>query len=528
MRDGASGTWSILWYGSPAGGSYYTGVGGHTYYFRTQAYDYAQNYEPFPPEYDTYTTVEASPPYSSVAPLAEYSRGALDIFWRAKILAVRDWKITMCNTGMGRPEGWVNWQTATTNKSASFTGTAGHIYSFRSRAKDKAQNLEAWPGGDGDTTTTLFDWLLSGTVMDNRETPLPGVLSRLEQGGVSALLSDAVGKYKAYGAGRSQYKANWEKAGYTSLPFTAFPGSKDLQQDMVLPPGDNQVSNWGFEDGLAGWQNDGSSAAVITDTVYHSGENAVVLGNPRIFTQPTLLSTGHNVLIGGVAEDQFGNIHVTYSEIYQGIKYARRSPTGEWSTELIFAQEYPQNPPQMVVAEDGAVHLIWEYAPDIYYAQRDASGHWSTPQSVNPSIASSNYQPLIGSDESGVLHTAYFCYINAVSHTCYFNRNASGIWSSPEIINNSANSRIGSMVIKGDVVYLSMDVDGSLYYVERSGDGAWSTPERVCSQCNDMMFEPKMAVDDVGIVQLIWDEYIGGNSDTYYSRRVAAGSWTPP
>ncbi len=526
-KDGVSGTWTHIWNGSPMGGGDYTGVGGHTYYFRTQAHDYAQNYEPFPPEHDTFTTVEANRPYSSVAPLPEYSRGVLDIFWSGEDVGGSGLKYYDVQYRDGLTGSWVNWQTATTGKSSSFSGASGHTYSFRSQATDNAQNVEDWPGGDGDTTTTLYDWLLSGTVLDNVERPLSGVLTSLEQGGLSTILSDTEGRYKAYGASRSQYRANWAKAGYTSLPYTAFTGSKDQTQNMVLPPGDNQVSNWGFENGLADWSNDGSSAAVITETVYHSGDRSAVLGNPRIFTQPLMLSNGVNILIGGIAEDQFGNIHITYSEIYQGLFYARRSPSGEWSTELIFAQENPQTPPQMVVAEDGAVHLVWEYAPHVYYAQRDPSGHWSTPQSVNGSIGSSNYRPLIGLDVTGVLHTAYFCYINAVSHTCYLNRSTSGVWSSPEIINNSANSRVDSIVIKGDIVHLSMDVDGHLHYVERSGDGAWSTPERVCSQCNDMMGQ-KMAVDDVGIVQFIWNDYIGGKWDTYYSRRLAPGSWTPP
>ncbi len=525
MRDGTSGTWTHVWNGSPVGGGPFIGVGGHTYFFRTQAHDYAQNYEPFPPDYDTYTTVEANPPYSSVAPLSEFSRGAQDILWSGDDVGgsgIQNYDVQYRD---GLSGSWDNWQTATTNKTASFSGTAGHTYSFRSRATDRAQNVETWSDGDGDTTTTLFDWLLSGTVMDNVERPLSGVLTNLEQGGLSAILSDSAGTYRAYGASRSQYKARWEKNGYTSLPYTAFSGSADQTQDMVLPPGDNQVSNWGFENGLADWSDGGSSAATITNTVYHSGENAVVLGNPQIFAQPLLLSNGQNVLIGGVAEDHFGNIHLAYSEIYKGIIYARRSAAGEWSTELIFAQEYPQTSPQMAVAGDGTVHLVWEYAPDIYYAQRDPSGGWSTPQPVNGLVNGSNYGPRTGLDQTGRLHIAYYCSINAVLRTCYLNRNTSGVWSEPEIINTSGETRLDNMIIKGEVVHLSLDVGGHLHYVERSGDGAWSVPERVCIQCTDLLAQ-KMAVDDAGTVHFIWTEFIGGHWDTYYSSRQAPGSWT--
>ena len=182
------GKWHLdgTWYGSPAGGGDYTGVGGQTYFFRTQAYDFAQNYEPAIPEYDAYTTVEAKPPYSWVAPLPEFTARGFPVFWRGEDVGGSEVENYDVQYRDGLTGNWINWQTATTSKTAGFTGTTGHTYSFRSRAKDKAQNLEAWASGDGDTTTTLYSWVISGTVMDNRDTPLLGVLTGLELGEVSA------------------------------------------------------------------------------------------------------------------------------------------------------------------------------------------------------------------------------------------------------------------------------------------------------------------------------------------------------
>jgi hypothetical protein len=47
---------------------------------------------------------------------------------------------------------WTTWKSATSTTSGSFSGTSGHIYEFRSRARDNAGNLEAYPGSADDTT----------------------------------------------------------------------------------------------------------------------------------------------------------------------------------------------------------------------------------------------------------------------------------------------------------------------------------------------------------------------------------------
>ncbi len=47
---------------------------------------------------------------------------------------------------------WTTWKSATSSTSSTFNGTSGHIYQFRSRARDNAGNLEAYPGVADDTT----------------------------------------------------------------------------------------------------------------------------------------------------------------------------------------------------------------------------------------------------------------------------------------------------------------------------------------------------------------------------------------
>ncbi len=50
---------------------------------------------------------------------------------------------------------WQDWLVNTTKTAELFQGQAGHVYNFRVRAMDTIGNWEAWPAGDGDTTTVI-------------------------------------------------------------------------------------------------------------------------------------------------------------------------------------------------------------------------------------------------------------------------------------------------------------------------------------------------------------------------------------
>ena len=63
------------------------------------------------------------------------------------------------------------------------------------------------------------------------------------------------------------------------LPGTAFPSDHDADVDVVMPPADNVVQNWGFESGSSSWQFGGSLTGTITDSVKHSGASAAFLGS---------------------------------------------------------------------------------------------------------------------------------------------------------------------------------------------------------------------------------------------------------
>jgi hypothetical protein len=67
---------------------------------------------------------------------------------------------------------WTDWLTGTASTSAEFTATNGASYFFQVRAKDKAGNVENYPGSDGDAKTKVDTTPPGGTVEDDgAETP---------------------------------------------------------------------------------------------------------------------------------------------------------------------------------------------------------------------------------------------------------------------------------------------------------------------------------------------------------------------
>ncbi len=62
---------------------------------------------------------------------------------------------------------WEDWQTSPMATSTAFVGEEGHTYYFQSRARDNAGNVEDYPGGDGDTHTTVDVTPPSGSILVN-------------------------------------------------------------------------------------------------------------------------------------------------------------------------------------------------------------------------------------------------------------------------------------------------------------------------------------------------------------------------
>lgn len=260
----------------------YPGIGGHIYCFRSRARDNAGNVEPWPADYDALTTVESWPPDTAVNPLPAYVRNSVSVNWRGYDpggSGIQLYEVQYRDTAGGS---WTDWQRGTTETSASFSGTSGHTYHFRSRGTDRALNVEPWPTGDGDASTTFYTWAMTSTVRDNRDTPLAGVTVTTLPAAVGVVPGDREGTYVAYVPDSTRtYTVTWAKSGYSSLPPTGF--DRDAHLDLTMPPQNNVVRNWGFENGSLGpgdWLATGVITPVVINNIKHTGDYAVSISGP--------------------------------------------------------------------------------------------------------------------------------------------------------------------------------------------------------------------------------------------------------
>jgi len=533
-RDG-SGSWTDWFVQTTATSAPFPGVGGHTYYFQVRARDCAYNYEAYPGgDGDTHTLVEPWPPESAVDALPSHYRGTqIQVTWAGRDagssgIAFYD---VQYKDGSGA---WTNWQMETTATAATFSGSSGHTYSFRCRATDNAENVESWPAGDGDTSVTFYTWAVSGIARDNRETLLAGVSANTTPAAFQVLPSSLDGEYSSYAAAAAgAYEVSWTKTGHTDLPSTTL-GAADASFDIILPPGDNVVQDWGFESGQLDpeWLAAGTTLPGITGTVQHTGDYAALLGcQYDDFAAPYNVSNSPGTsAMPMIATDGSGNLHVAWyqndTSIPGEIYYARRvgntwQPPDNLSNSPVLAES-----PRIAVDGNGTVHVVWTEdtaggTPEIYYARREAST-WSAPVNVSLNAGSSR-DPQLAVQSNGTVHVLWrdTTATPGVYNVYYAQRTTS--WTTPLQLSSSATSVDGPrLAVDGGGIAHAVWGAGEIYYARR--DGSWSTPTAI-SAGSGAASMARLALHG-SEVHVLWIETLTGSNGVYYARY--SGSWSAP
>lgn len=210
-------------------------------------------------------TVDTKWPDSQVLPLAAYTREPVTVAWVGNESGLT-YDVYLRD---GTDGNWQVWREGAASTSATFTGTTGHTYYFRSQARAGRQ-LEPWQAKP-DTAVIFYAQRVSGFVNDNRGYPVaePAIgVTPLSLGSVQNVLT---GAYELFVGDPISYTLDFAATGYGSLPPTAVSLSSDLTLNAVLPPADDAISNGGFEDDtLNGWVVTGSSATA-TESAHHTG-----------------------------------------------------------------------------------------------------------------------------------------------------------------------------------------------------------------------------------------------------------------
>jgi uncharacterized repeat protein (TIGR01451 family) len=528
VRDGEAGVWTEWQSATAATNADYTGLGGHTYYFRCRARDHARNVESWPAAADAHTQVESAPPRTSVQPLPAYAHSGVEVQWSG---------YDPGNSGIEgydvqyRPEDgdWIDWQVDTMATSAVFSEASGLTYYFRSRATDRAMNVERWPAGSGDASVTLYTWSISGAVYDNAHTPVEGAAAGTIPAAFRPIPSDGEGRYASYVATESAtHTVTWEGDGFGLLPATEFTGG-DAQLDVILPPAGDVVSNGGFEDGTAGWQVSGQYPPMIVDRPRHTGRQAAGLGQEFEFGPASNVSnnTGTTPWGPAIAVDGDYTAHVLWSDDnthYDRIYYAAQPEGGVWSAPVAVSGEQSDGPALAVDGSD-TVHAVWREFSRIVYAFKPKGGSWSSQIPISNDYS---YWPDIAVDGDGTLHVVWDSL-----DIIYMEKPVGGDWSEPIGISRYTDSP-GAHNAK-----LAVDREGGLhavwfqyiksqwqiFYAHKPHDGDWSAPVQLTS---DGGWMPNIAVDDSGMVHVVWDSLAIGDTGVKYATQQGDEPWSAP
>lgn len=536
VRDGPGGAWADWMMGTSATTQQYWGIGSHAYFFRARARDNAGNVEVWPENYDAMTTVEALAPQTEVSPLPSYVKGTVSVHWDGVDRGGSGIRVYDVQVRDGPAGAWTDWQTATTATQVEFTGTAGHAYYFRSRGVDYAQNVEAWPPGDGDAVTAFYAWTLTNKVADNRGAPLGNVTLAAAPSPFTVVPDDGTGTYVAYFVEETATcSASWSKPGFTSLPATDLPGNADVRFDTVLPPGDNVVTNWGFEQALDGWTAGGELTPVITDTVQHTGKAAARLGPATPAFKPSVkISQGlTDSWDPQVAVDASGAVHVVWQS--DGIYYAHRDPAGHWSAAENVADIWPGSfQPQIALDSLGNLHVVWRQnpePPEVYHIWRDINGTWSAPQNISQTPGLYSWGPLLATDNVGGVHLVWQEFDQSTeSGIWYARRGPASAWSAPQKVSGElACEYPASFVEDSGVVHSAWSCivsdNREVFYARRSLDGLWTAPHNV-SNNPGISYVPAVAAETGGRVHITWSDATEGKIDTLYASRSPDGTWS--
>jgi uncharacterized repeat protein (TIGR01451 family) len=532
VRDGAEGNWTNWQMATAATSSVYTGIGGHTYYFRTRAQDIAGNFEAWPPDFDVSTTVETLPPNTSVKPLPAYLRNGSTVEWGGTDpggSGVKTYDVQYRDTQVGV---WKNWLTGTTNTNAVFNGTSGHTYQFRAQGTDEAMNVESWPSGDGDTSTTIYTWGILGTSWDNTGVPVTGLAISTQPEARASIPSDSEGNFAAYVVTDvSTYTVNWQKDGYGGFPVTAYGKASDAHKDMIMPPLDNLVQDWGFESGAFGtaWNADGAIPPTFSEA-QHTGQYAALLGQSFNFLpeEPVTLT---NMLESrsDMAVDSAGGVHIVWSEADGGLSrvyYAHRNMDGYWDIprQEISGPEGGASP-QIAVDRTQTAHVVWTSNNEIEYTLNSSGGSWSTPINLTNNTTLDS-EPLIRVGPDGVTHVLWWQGDRNTMYTLGYVQKVNSTWSNIYVIPLSEHLNEGQLhFIVGDNNTVHVLYAGTkCQYTHREPDGTWIYPEPLPNTSNcSMSSEVHLAVDHNGGVYAIW---LGGypeNEYVYYAKRGPNG-----
>ncbi|MFN2224967.1 MAG: FG-GAP-like repeat-containing protein [Anaerolineae bacterium] len=175
---------------------------------------------------------------------------------------------------------WTTWLANQAGTSATFSGQTGHVYAFRSIARDRAGNVESDYTAEGDTQTAVAKYLLQGTILDQRAEPVAGALVTTQPPALNQASTGMAGGFTLGLASGGTFALYAEQGAYGTLPpmkNVTVDGSL-AGLDLYLPPATDLIRNGGFE--TAGqWQMGGVVPPTPVAEAAHTGNYGLQMGD---------------------------------------------------------------------------------------------------------------------------------------------------------------------------------------------------------------------------------------------------------
>ncbi len=368
---------------------------------------------------------------------------------------------------------------------------------------------------------TILSWGVVGTAEDNSGATVTGIRvtanpppDLLNTGSQESLF----GAY--YQTPSFPISIGFSKDGYGSVPDTSFTDEQPAPLTVVLPPTDNLIKDGDFESGdvNTGWKAGGAISPQIVSDHSHTGQYSARLGSlPGSFAPAKLIGSSLERPQAGI--DKRGIVHILYTDGSDA--YYSELNGSNWSV--------PESvhPGKMLVADDGAVMLIWTNrdTSKMYYQRREPLAGWTTPEEV-PGLAveyDDSYDMSL--DSQGNLHLVLArSYTTTFSYIQYNPRSG---WSPIETTNN------GNLQGKTTIKIAGIDRAGTLncaltnnnqpYFIRRSSIGRWSEIEKLPTD-GFQLKSPIFITAPQGDAYLAWIY----QDNIYFSWRPWYGNWTTP
>ena len=426
-----------------------------SYYFRVQARDYHYNLSPW--SEGGPARVEDKPPVIWLEVIPELSRSNFAVWWVGDDVGgsgIESTHIQYRDTAIGL---WTDWLTNTTNTANPFDGLSGHTYEFRSRARDKAGNVSAWPA-EAEIWTTVASGTIRGQVSNNRGAPA----ADFSMAGLPPLL-----RYEFYPTPAAYsglydtpsvvYSLTVSSSSYNALPTIKLPGRGASILDIWFPPADNSVNNWGFElSSLSDqdWWTTGNYTPLLSTAFAHSGSQSILLGALPIsdWMTETLLAPHAGLVeqIRSVTDNQ-GVIHAVWENLAgnYSLIYARRLTTGIWEGFEVIQQGQSTPPaPDLAIDTSGDLHLTWVKEDTnynvVYATKPNGSTSWSNP-TLMATLSDYYHRPHVVTNDHGSVYLVW----DSGGETFFRVKDNLGTWTDTYPFGSQSSRKTVEQVIAG-------------------------------------------------------------------------------